>query len=96
MEQACEEIRLGIFEKYLALWVFLCMVIGLSLSQLIPELSNAINNLQFGGISIPIGVLLFLMMYPALLNLQFSELKKLAKNPKPIILTLISNWVWAP
>jgi ACR3 family arsenite transporter len=96
MDQACEEIQLGIFEKYLALWVFLCMVIGLLLSQLIPELSIAINNLQFGGISIPIGVLLFLMMYPALLNLQFSELKKLAKNPKPIILTLISNWVWAP
>jgi ACR3 family arsenite transporter len=72
------------------------MVIGLLLSQLIPELSIAINNLQFAGISIPIGVCLFLMMYPALLNLQFSELKKLAKNPKPIILTLISNWVWAP
>jgi ACR3 family arsenite transporter len=72
------------------------MVIGLLLSQFIPELSIAINNLQFAGISIPIGVCLFLMMYPALLNLQFSELKKLAKNPKPIILTLISNWVWAP
>jgi ACR3 family arsenite transporter len=96
MEQKCEEVQLGFFEKYLALWVFLCMVIGLLLSQLIPELSIAINNLQFAGISIPIGVCLFLMMYPALLNLQFSELKKLAENPKPIILTLISNWVWAP
>jgi ACR3 family arsenite transporter len=66
------------------------------LSQFIPQLSIAINNLQFAGISIPIGVCLFLMMYPALLNLQFSELKKIAKDPKPIILTLISNWVWAP
>jgi ACR3 family arsenite transporter len=56
----------------------------------------AINNLQLAGISIPIGICLFLMMYPALLNLQLSELKKLAKNPKPIILTLISNWIWAP
>jgi ACR3 family arsenite transporter len=96
MEQTCEEVQLGVFEKYLAVWVFLCMVIGLLLSQFIPQLSIAINNLQFAGISIPIGVCLFLMMYPALLNLQFSELKKLAKNPKPIILTLISNWVWAP
>ena len=69
------------------------MVIGLMLSQFVPQLSLAINDLQFAGISIPIGVCLFLMMYPALLNLQFSELKKLAKNPKPIILTLISNWV---
>jgi ACR3 family arsenite transporter len=87
---------LGIFEKYLAVWVFLCMIIGLLLSQFIPELSIAINSLQFAGISIPIGACLLLMMYPALLNLQFSELKKIAKNPKPIILTLISNWVWAP
>lgn len=90
------EVHLGVFEKYLALWVFLCMLTGLFLSQFIPELSIAINNLQFAGISIPIGVCLFLMMYPALLNLQLSELKKLAKNPKPIILTLISNWIWAP
>jgi ACR3 family arsenite transporter len=96
MEETCEEIQLGIFEKYLALWVFLCMMIGLLLSQVIPDLSIAINDLQFSGISIPIGVCLFLMMYPALLNLQFNELKKLAKNPKPIILTLMSNWIWAP
>jgi ACR3 family arsenite transporter len=74
----------------------LCMLIGLFLSQVFPELSFAINNLQFAGISIPIGICLFLMMYPALLNLQLGELKKLAKNPKPIIITIISNWVWAP
>ncbi len=90
------EVHLSIFEKYLALWVFLCMLIGLLLSQFTPELSITINNLQFAGISIPIGVCLFLMMYPALLNLQLGELKKLAKNPKPIVLTLISNWIWAP
>jgi ACR3 family arsenite transporter len=90
------EIRLNMFEKYLALWVLLCILVGLFLSQFIPELSIAINSLQFAGISIPIGVCLFLMMYPALLNLQLSELKKLAKNPKPIILTLMSNWIWAP
>jgi ACR3 family arsenite transporter len=72
------------------------MIIGLLLSQFIPELSITINNLQFSGISIPIGICLFLMMYPALLNLQFSELKKLAKNPKPIILSLMSNWIWSP
>jgi ACR3 family arsenite transporter len=83
------EVHLGVFEKYLALWVFVCMLTGLFLSQVIPELSIAINNMQIAGISIPIGICLFLMMYPALLNLQLSELKKLAKNQKPIILTLI-------
>jgi len=90
------KVQLGIFEKYLALWVLLCMLTGLFLSQFLPELSITINNLQFAGISIPIGICLFLMMYPALLNLQLSELRKLAMNPKPIILTLISNWIWAP
>ena len=88
--------NLSFFEKYLVVWVFLCMMVGLFLSQVLPELSQAINCLQFAGISIPIGICLFLMMYPALLNLQFSELKKLVKNPKPILLTILSNWIWAP
>jgi hypothetical protein len=80
--EKCEEVKLGFFEKYLAVWVFLCMVIGLLLSQFIPQLSLAINDLQFAGISIPIGVCLFLMLYPALLNLQFSELKKTGEKPE--------------
>ena len=88
--------RLGIFEKYLAVWVALCILVGLLLAQYFPVLSITINNLQIGGISIPIGLCLFLMMYPALLNLQLEELRKLFHNPKPIIVTLISNWVWAP
>ena len=91
-----EKKNISYFEKLLPLWVALCIVAGIILSQLIPEISEAINSLQIGGISIPIGICLFLMMYPAMLNLQFSELKKLGKNPKPIILTLISNWVVAP
>ncbi len=88
--------RLGVFEKYLAAWVVLCILFGLFLAQYFPTLSTTINNTQIGGISIPIGICLFLMMYPALLNLQLGELKKLFHNPKPIIITLVSNWVWAP
>ena len=84
------------FEKYLALWVVLCMVIGVILSQTVPGISETIDSWQIRGISIPIGICLFLMMYPALLNLQVSELKKLKHNPKPIIMTLFSNWVVAP
>ena len=88
--------HLGYFEKYLALWVVLCMAVGLLLSQYLPGLSQAIDGWQVRGISIPIGICLFLMMYPALLNLRLEELKKLARNPKPIILTLFSNWIIAP
>jgi ACR3 family arsenite transporter len=84
------------FEKYLALWVALCMVVGVVLSQTVPGISEAIDSWQIRGISIPIGICLFLMMYPALLNLQLSELKKLKDNPKPILMTLFSNWIVAP
>jgi ACR3 family arsenite transporter len=88
--------HLGVFEKYLAVWVATCMAFGLLLSQYFPALSTTINDLQISGISIPIGICLFLMMYPALLNFQIYELKNLLRNPKPIMLTLISNWVIAP
>lgn len=88
--------HLGAFEKYLAVWVTACMALGLSLSQYFPTLSTTINDLQISGISVPIGICLFLMMYPALLNFQIDELKKLLRNPKPIVLTLISNWIIAP
>ena len=91
-----KEKKLGVFEKFLPIWIALCIVFGILLSQVVPGISEAINALQMGGISIPIGICLFLMMYPAMLNLQASELKKLGKNPKPIILTLVSNWIVAP
>jgi ACR3 family arsenite transporter len=88
--------RLGSFEKYLPLWVGVCMVIGIVLSLTVPGIVEAIDSFQIGGISIPIGICLFLMMYPAMLNVQADELRKLGENPKPILLTLFSNWIIAP
>ena len=87
---------ISFFERYLTIWVALCILIGILFSLIIPGIGQAINALSIGQISIPIGICLFLMMYPAMLNLQVSELKKLGKNPKPIILTIISNWLIAP
>ena len=87
---------MNVFEKYLAVWVALCMGLGLLLSIFIPGVGETINSWQIRGISIPIGICLFLMMYPALLNFQVLELKKIRDNPKPILLTLISNWIIAP
>lgn len=84
------------FEKYLFVWVALCMAAGLLLSQILPGIGETLDSWQVRGISIPIGVCLFFMMYPALLNLQLEELKKLRKAPKPILLTLFSNWIIAP
>ena len=91
-----EEKKLGTFEKFLPLWIGIFMLAGIILSQVIPGISETINSWQVAGISVPIGICLFLMMYPAMLNIQASELRKLGRNPKPIILTLISNWIVAP
>jgi len=91
-----EHTHLSSFEKYLAVWVLVCMGIGILLSQYFPILGQTFDAWQIRGISVPIGICLFLMMYPALLNLQISELKKLMLNPKPIVLTLFSNWIVAP
>lgn len=91
-----ESSPISTFEKFLALWIALCMGAGILLSVFLPGLSEAIDSWQVWGISIPIGICLFLMMYPAMLNIQFSEFKKLGKNPLPIILTMVSNWIVAP
>ncbi len=88
--------KINYFERLLPIWVGICIILGILISQFLPEISILINSFTIGNISIPIGICLFLMMYPAMLNLQASELKKLGKNPKPIILTLISNWLVAP
>ena len=84
------------FEKFLAVWVALCMLLGVILSQTVPGISETIDSWQIRGISVPIGICLFLMMYPAMLNLQMSEFRRLRDNPKPIILSLFSNWIVAP
>ncbi|QRN84083.1 arsenic resistance protein [Chloroflexota bacterium] len=94
MESA--EKHISTFEKFLAIWVALCMGAGILLSILLPGIGEKINSWQIRGISIPIGICLFLMMYPAMLNIQFSEIRKLRKNPLPILLTMISNWLVAP
>ncbi len=89
------EKRLSNFEKYLVLWIPLCGGLGILLSEY-SSLGSQIEALSVRGMSIPIGVCLFFMMYPAVLNLKAAELRKLGKNPKPILLTVFSNWIVAP
>ena len=86
---------LSTFERYLPLWIPLCMAAGVLLS-LYTQLGSVIEASSIRGISVPIGICLFFMMYPAVLNLKGSELAKLGRNPKPILLTMVSNWLVAP
>ncbi len=84
------------FEKYLVVWIALCIIAGILLSQFVPGLAAAIDQVKIGTVSVPIGICLFLMMYPAVMNLRKEELMKLRKDPKPIIITLAMNWVVVP
>ncbi len=90
-----EKKGLSTFEKYLPIWIPLCMLAGVLLS-LYTELGSVIEASSVRGISVPIGICLFFMMYPAVLNLKGSELAKLGRNPKPILLTMVANWLVAP
>jgi ACR3 family arsenite transporter len=87
---------LGIFEKYLTLWIAICIVVGLLVGRFLPEFGQLMDSLKFGQLSIPIGVLLFFMMYPTVLGIRFSDIKKAANRPKPLLVTIIANWVIAP
>lgn len=87
---------LGLFEKYLTLWVILSMAVGFFLGRFFPELGLWIESLQVEDISIPMGICLFLLMYPTMASIEFKEIVKAAKSPKPTILTLVGNWVVAP
>lgn len=93
---AKREVSLGIFEKYLTLWIAICIVLGLLVGRFFPQFGQFMDSLKFGQLSIPIGILLFFMMYPTVLGIRFSDVKQAAKRPKPLLVTVIANWVIAP
>ncbi len=98
-EQASASTRkatLGIFEKYLTLWIAICIIAGLLVGQFLPQFGQFMDSLKFRQLSIPIGVLLFFMMYPTVVGIRFSDIKKAANRPKPLLVTIIANWVIAP
>jgi ACR3 family arsenite transporter len=91
-----EELSLGLWEKYLTLWIAICIVVGLLVGRFLPAFGEFMDSLKFASLSIPIGVLLFFMMYPTVLGIRFSDVKMASRNPKPLLVTLIANWVVAP
>lgn len=91
-----KQVKLGLFEKYLTLWIVICIVAGLLVGRFLPEFGRFVDALKFRQLSIPIGVLLFFMMYPTVLGIRFSDIRKAATRPKPLLVTLIANWVIAP
>ena len=88
--------QLSFFEKYLTVWVALCIIVGIALGKLFPGVAQSLDNLSVYNVSIPIAICLFFMMYPIMVKIDFSQAKKAAKSPKPVLLTLVINWLVKP
>ena len=87
-----EKRELGIWDKYLTLWVAVCIVAGIGLGRAFPQLSSRLGELEVANVSIPIAILLFLMIYPIMVQIDFGNVIRAGKTPKPIAATLIANW----
>jgi ACR3 family arsenite transporter len=87
---------LGLFEKYLTVWVGLCIIIGILFGRLYPGIADLLNSMQFYQISIPIAIALFFMIYPIMVQIDFKKVIEAGKTPKPVALTLVVNWFIKP
>jgi ACR3 family arsenite transporter len=91
--------RLNVFERYLTLWVAACMAIGIALGKLLPGLIDDLRRLEFGGgsqINVPIAILIWLMIYPMMLKVDFASVLSVGKRPKGLIITSLVNWLVKP
>jgi ACR3 family arsenite transporter len=91
-----EEKKLSIFEKYLTLWVMLCIGAGILLGKTAPDVAVQLDSWSVYQVSIPIAVCLFFMMYPIMVKIDFAEVVRAARTPKPVMLTLFINWAIKP
>ncbi len=91
--------RLAFFERYLTLWVLVCMVVGVAFGKWLPGVTSALSKMQFGQgsqVNVPIGILLWLMIYPMMLKVDFSSIGGIARRPKGLMVTLFVNWLVKP
>ena len=91
--------RMNVFERYLSLWVAACMVLGVALGKLAPGLVGAMRNMEFGTgshINIPIAILIWLMIYPMMLKIDFASIRGVGKRPGGLAVTLVVNWLVKP
>ncbi len=91
--------RLGFFERYLSLWVALCMVAGVAIGKFLPGFTSAWRGLEFGKgsqINVPIAVLIWLMITPMMMKVDFSSIRNVGRRPAGLMVTLLVNWIIKP
>jgi arsenite transporter len=94
MEKKVEGI--SFFEKYLTLWVTLCMVAGILIGKFAPAIPKFLGKFEYAQVSIPIAILIWLMIYPMMMKVDFASVKNVGKNPKGLFVTWITNWLIKP
>ena len=90
------ETGINFFQKYLTVWVILCMLLGILMGKFIPVIPSVLGKMEIAGISIPIAILIWIMIYPMMLKVDFQSVKQVGKNPKGLIVTWIVNWLIKP
>src|SRR5512134_910803 len=91
--------RLNVFERYLTVWVGLCMVVGVALGTIAPGVTGALRSLEFGAgsqINVPIAVLIWLMIIPMMMKVDFGAIRAVGKKPRGLLVTLFVNWLVKP
>ena len=87
---------IGFFEKYLTVWVIICMVVGVLIGRFLPGIPAFLGRFEYAQVSIPIAVLIWLMIYPMMMKVDFASIKGVGKNPKGLFVTWVTNWLIKP
>lgn len=87
---------IGFFERYLTVWVIACMVLGVLIGKFIPSIPNFLGKFEYANVSIPIAILIWLMIYPMMMKVDFQSIKNVRKNPKGLFITWVTNWLIKP
>ncbi|MDL2218022.1 arsenical-resistance protein, partial [Christensenellaceae bacterium OttesenSCG-928-M15] len=89
-------VGISFFEKYLTVWVILCMGLGVLIGKFLPAIPDFLSRFEYAQVSIPIAVLIWLMIYPMMMKVDFASIKNVGKNPKGLFVTWITNWLIKP
>ncbi|MDO5665733.1 MAG: arsenical-resistance protein, partial [Bacteroidia bacterium] len=87
---------IGFFERYLTLWVTICIIIGVAIGRFIPIIPETLSRFEYANVSIPVAILIWLMIFPMMMKVDFNSVKNVSKRPKGILITGITNWVIKP